>query len=377
MQQFVQIICQRIQAFTENEILALIPADTLAAIKAKDPHPFFQAYSICHEGISMPTILGEKAKPIHWLKRAVQSIKTAALKGVKFFKGHNDDNSTSGRRELGEVIHSFEKEIEGKLHHVVISYHPPDVREEVKQYDICSQEAEWDFFEVAGNLVADAVGKITGIALGSSDKEEPAFSGARRLGLMQAFGADNSDKNKGGQEMPIDLTTVTFNDLIVEVKRRNTFPSQIYTLDEIKADRIVKPAFDEAEALKGQLTAKDNEIKQLKTNQETLNKQTQQSTAKQRWMNLLTNGDVKLTDLQKKYAEENFKEDQIPDLTDDGLKKFRDSLLSAYQKNAAFFGSGKEPETHTNQGGKSGTENKNDLTKAANNELLLEDVSLE
>lgn len=375
MQQFVTLVCSRIQAFTDSEILALVPAETLKAIKEKDPHPFFQAYSICHEGVSMPRLIGDTAKPIHWTKKAVQSIKNVIKNGVKFFLGHNEDNSTTGRRELGEVVHSFEKEIDGALHHVVISYHSPDVREEVKKYDICSQEAEWSFFDVAGNLIADAMDKMTGIALQSSSVAEPAFSGARRLGLVQAFGAENLNNNKGGQEMPLDLTTVTFNDLIAEVKRRNTFPSQIYSLDEIKADNKIKPTFDEVETLKGQVKTKDEEIKQLKTNQEELNKKTQLSTAKQRFTNLLNGGDVKLTDLQKNYMEKKFKEDKISDLTDEGLKKLRDDLLVSYQEDVAIFGTGDK--TIPGTGGGSGTIEKDDLTKASNNELLAEDVSLQ
>jgi len=376
MQQFVTLVCHKIQAFTENEILALIPSEMLKAIKDKDPHPFFQAYSICHEGVSMPKLLGDTAKPIHWTKRAVQSIKNVIKNGVKFFLGHNKDNSTAGRRELGEVVHSFEKEIDGALHHIVISYHKPDVREEVKKYDICSQEAEWEFFDIAGNMVADAMDKITGIALQSSEVAEPAFSGARRLGLVQAFGAESANKDKGGQEMPIDLTTVGFNDLIVEVKRRNTFPSQIYSLDEIKADNKIKPTFDEIETLKGQLKTKDEEIKQLKEEKVQLDKKTQLSTAKQRFTNLLNSEEVKLTDLQKTYMEKKFKEDKVSDLTDEGLKKLRDDLLISYQEDVAIFGPG-DGKTIPGAGGGSGTDNKDDLTKASNNELLTEDVSLE
>ena len=98
-------------------------------------------------------------------------------------------------------MHSFEKEIDGKLHHVFISYHPSDVREEAKNYDICSQEAEWNFFEEAGKLFADSIEKLTGVALGNSDQQTPAFSGARRLGFVQALENKLNDNIKGDLKM--------------------------------------------------------------------------------------------------------------------------------------------------------------------------------
>ena len=202
----VTLVCYKIQAFSNNEILSLIPPETLSQIKSKDPHPYFQAYSICHEGISTPSIIGDTSKPIHWTRRAVQSLKSIILKGVKFFKGHNADNSTTGRQVLGEVVANVEQEINGVLHHVVVSYHSPEVKEEVKKYDICSQEAIWNLFDQAGQVIADTVDKITGIALGSSDTEQPAFTGARRLASVQAFtqGEDMDDFTKAGSNTLLD-----------------------------------------------------------------------------------------------------------------------------------------------------------------------------
>lgn len=180
----------QLQQFSEAEILELIPKKTLIQIKEKDPHPFFQVFSICHPGVSKPKILDVKEqKPIHWTTKAVQSLKNIALKGIKFFGKHNKDNSTNDREEFGEIIHNFEKEIEGKLNHCVIGYFPDKTK--VIDKDIVSQESIWNIIDNAGKLIAHSIGEISGIAMGNSKEETPAFQGAQRLGILQC----NEDKD--------------------------------------------------------------------------------------------------------------------------------------------------------------------------------------
>lgn len=372
--------CLKIQALTNDEILALIPADTLSAIRAKDPHPFFQAYSICHEGTSTPTILGDTARPIHWTRRAVQSIKNVIKNGVKFFLGHNADNSTDNRRELGEVVASFEKEIDGVLHHVAISYHKPEVREEVKKYDICSQEAEWNFFDVAGNMVADTLESMTGIALSSSDIDQPAFSGAKRLGMVQAFGADTLENNHKGEPK-----TMTFEELKAEIKNKNVWPSQLYSIEDIKEDRKFAPVFTEAETLKTQVAKQAEQINALETEKTNLSKQTLQSTARIRLNSLIEKGEIKLTDNQKEYVRgitdkfDTFSK-YLTDFSDDGLKGFiNQKLTDDFPLFAALAAANNKPISQNggqvnNASVTSGTVDKNDFTKAANNELLEADL---
>lgn len=189
----VRLLLKNIHSFNQDKIIELIPQNVYDKIIEKDPHPFFAVYSICHEGVSSPVILNEGPKKIAWPRKAIQSIKNLYIKGVRLFKGHNKDSSHSGRKVIGRVIHSFEKEIEGKLHHIVITYHPPKYRNEVKDLDVCSQESEWNFFDYAGQLVAESIEKLTGIALANSKEQIPAFAEAKRLGYIQAF--DSFGKN--------------------------------------------------------------------------------------------------------------------------------------------------------------------------------------
>ena len=233
---------KRVEAFSQVDILKNISKDVLEKIKAKDPHPFFQAYSICHEGVSTPTVLEDnESKPIRWTRKAVQSIKRIFTQGVKFFLGHNVDNSTDNRRVLGEVVGDFQKEIDGKLHHVVISYHPPEVKNEVKKYDICSQEAIWNFFDNAGKMVADSIEKLTGIALANSEIDSPAFAGAKRLGYIQAFntiqggGPGSGRKPEGKNKDNSSKSNDPLDDLLGDLEDA---PEEIITKENIQQKAI-------------------------------------------------------------------------------------------------------------------------------------------
>ena len=174
----------QLQEFTEQEILNLIPRDTLEEIKKKDEHPFFQVYSICHPGISKPKLLDTKdQRPVKWTSKAVQSLKNMVLKGIKFFNLHNKDNSINNREDYGEIIYNFEKEINGKPNHCVIGYFPD--KSKVIDKDIVSQESIWNIIDNGVDLIAESIEKITGIAMGSSNNSSPAFEGAKRLGTLQ------------------------------------------------------------------------------------------------------------------------------------------------------------------------------------------------
>jgi len=375
-QSFLNLICERIQSFSQNELIDLIPKDTLAEIKQKNDHPYFAAYSICHEGESTPKIIGEGFKPILWTRRAVQSLKRFVLKGIKFFLGHNDDNSTNNRQSVGEVVADAQKEINGKLHHIVVGYFPN--KQIVANKDICSQEGNWNLFEMAKRLVADSVDKITGIALGSSDNNSPAFAEAKRLGMVQAFNTPGEgDKNTSGKEGKMPDEIKSYHDLKKYITQFNVFPSQLFTLDEIKKDREFITVFNEAEILKKQLEEKDKQIEDFDNKHKELDRQLQLSTAKTRLKNMMSNfkdskGNVtEITPKQQKYIELNFSE-SLDDLTDEGLSKFiAKTLESDYKKNAEFFGTSDSVPEITDEGG---TIDKTDMTKKDNNPLLEEDL---
>lgn len=525
-------------SLTSSEIMALIDPETISRIKATDPHPFFQAYSICHEGTSQPTILGDTARPIHWTRAAVQSIKKIVLKGVKFFKGHNEDNSTDKREALGEIVANSEREIDGKLHHIAIGYFPD--KSKVSDSDICSQEANWNLFENAGKWFADTIEKMTGIALSNSKVDKPAFADARRLGMVQAFvlqaggpgsgrrpeggssddelhnnatnqevadfienkikeneysfygvriedkkrnvgdvieeesksndvrddsrdfpdygseeynslegmggtsswkvnpdnvyeslentagtniendgkfeggfsyqyvyliGGDNNvtsrnldpgeiviknpkvigiirrgksiqaftadegDKNNKAGDAKMDLSTVSFSELAGEMKRRNTFPHQLFTLDELKQDKQIIPIIDELDKLRKEITDKDKSLKDLEAEKTALSKKIDSVSAKDKIAKILDEDNlVKTTETQRKFIMERFK--GLDDVTDEGIKKYIESEVKECKALIKILGVPEE-----NMAGNVDTTPGDDATKAKNNPLLEEDFN--
>lgn len=325
-------LISRIQAFSQFDIMEMIPSETLIAIKASDPHPYFQAYSICHEGVSFPKVLGKEPKPIRWTRKAVESIQALALKGLKFFVGHNADNSTEGRRVIGETVADKQIEIGGRLHHVVVAYVKPEDVEEAKKYDACSQEAEWNLIEKAKGWFADTVDKITGIALTLSGKESPAFEGAKRLAMVQAF----KYRIQGEKEMPEEKKP-TFSELKQLIKDMNVHPSQLYSLEDLQKDNVFIPTFNKLTDLEKAVKEKEDKIKQLEDGNKNLAKLQLKLNVKERFENLLKADDLKITDKQKAYVVKRFNTD-MDDLSDEALKTFINKQVEDYKVNAEFFG---------------------------------------
>jgi hypothetical protein len=376
-QAFVTLQCKQLQAYSQDDILNILPKNILDEIKQKDSHPFFQMYSICHEGISSPRIIGEKSKRIHWTRKAIQSIKNIVLKGVKLFAGHNKDNSHNNRDKKGEIIHNFEKEIDGKLHHIAITYHNSDVRDEVKNYDICSQEAEWNFFEEAGQLFADTICKMTGIALGNSKMEKPAFSNAKRLGFVQAFEYNKEGVNMANENSTGDVQ-LKFEDWIKMKEKFNVYPWQMFTEEELKSDRQFGKHFDELERLRQENESlkltKQEETEKLTQELKSLQKQIGLETAKERLKKIYDSQGA--TDKMKTFIDKSYdlNKEKLEDLSDEALSKFVQDQTKTFQNVMSIV----EPETPKQQesGDNKSTES-DDVSKADNNEFLDEDLDPE
>ncbi|HDY87479.1 MAG TPA: hypothetical protein ENH82_05095, partial [bacterium] len=180
----------QIQASVANlsadEIAQAIPPEIMQKIKAANQSPYFQAYSLAKEGMSKPRVIGEGQKQIAWPRKAVETLGTVIKTGLQFFFGHNSDNSTNGRRSMGQVVGKIAKNIGGALNQIVIGYFPN--RSEAEKNNICSIEADVEMTDIPGGMsIAEKVISITGIALANSTQEQPAFAGAVRLGSLQCF----------------------------------------------------------------------------------------------------------------------------------------------------------------------------------------------
>jgi hypothetical protein len=373
-----------LQAFSQNDIMKRIPQNVLDEIKQKDDHPFFQMYSVAHEGESRPKVLGKGFTPITWTRNAIHSIKNVMRKGIKFFDGHNISNNIQDKKELGVVIHAFEEEIGGKLHSVTIGYFPPETREIAKTKDICSQEAGWDLIKAGGKIIADACNSFTGIALANSNDDIPAFKDAKRLAFVQALenkpGEGDSPKSEGNGELQMNYNEI-LKSADRDVVRRlvsdlQLHPNQLFDLKGIQEDREFGKFFEELETTKNSLQENLKELEGIKTKNNQLDRVIQLNTAKGKLGNIYE--ELKTTDNIKTFIDNIYdkNKDTIQDLSEEGLRSFVANQTEIYQLANKGPGDGETPPTLPTGDG-SVDSDPSDYNKASNNPLLEDDYNPE
>lgn len=285
----ITTVIAKINASDQSEILSMIDPEDLALIKTSDPHPFFQLYSFAHEGESSPEVVGDdNPEVISWPRRAIESIKNIVLKGVSFFKNHLKKGDTD-RKIIGTIVASAQKQIDGILHHVVVTYHPPDMKEEAIKCDTCSQEAVWNFIPESGKRwVAEKIEELKAIAGLNSNNDRPAFSGAMRLAAITAAKinkevageAATPGEGAGEKTMEKELKDFSFAEIIKHLKTEcNAKARDLVTIDDLRDDRTFNPIFEEVETLKAQLKAVEDEKLKMSATLEELNKKELAATA--------------------------------------------------------------------------------------------------
>lgn len=182
----------QLQQMASSEIISIIPNDIYEEIKRRDPHPLFQAYVVGHEGEATGKAVGLGKKVLHWFSSAINKLWENLKYGTKIFHGHNVDSSHEGRQSIGEVVGKAIKTIKNKVNAIAITYVYPEFQD--LPLNIASIEAKVKI-NPDDNVHGVDVGEITGIALGNSAIEKPAFADATLLSQIQAF-ADKSEKLK-------------------------------------------------------------------------------------------------------------------------------------------------------------------------------------
>lgn len=254
------------------------------------------------------------------IRRIAEKIK----EGTKFFLGHGATNDTEGRESVGEIVASFVKEVGGRLSHIIVGHFPNE--EKVKDMDVCSMEA--DIYTDTDNIVGD-VNEISGIALGSSDKENPAFPGALRLGTVQCF--DESGQNSRMKEKDMALT---FEEIKTAVRQMNIYPHQLFDMEDIKNDRTFSKVFTDGEILKIENEKLKKEKSEIETKSKEAIRQLDVSSAAAKLNTFMED----LTDKQKKFITKLFKPESIEKLDDDGIKEFVENAKKEFAETARLFG---------------------------------------
>ena len=165
---------------------------------------------------------------------------------------------------------------------------------------------------------------------------------------------------------------MTFNEVKNAVKELNVFPSQLYSLDEIKKDREFGSVLTELEIIKNKMVEQEKKWSKEKSDLETqlssVVKEKDTITAKQRLNDFVSKDDLKLTDNQRKFILDNFNEQT--DVSDKGLQDYITKQIDIFQKVASVITPGQTMPIKTGDG-----KENTDPTKAVNNPLLKEDYN--
>ena len=180
--------------------------------------------------------------------------------------------------------------------------------------------------------------EMTGIALGSSEINSPAFPGAVRLASIQCFDTEKKQKtsgDEGGQEMP------TFEEVKAFVKSNHVYPHQLYgdNLDMMKSDKEFGKLYTENARLTKENEKLQKDFDEYKQKSEEAVKESQRSNSKALLKKLLPEG---LTKKQIDFIEDDFDPDKIDDLSEKGISDFITASQGRFTKVAKIFGADTE-----------------------------------
>lgn len=179
---------------TEKEILEIVGTDKIAELKkAGDPHPFFKAFVIAHEGFASPEqIETGRRERIKFDSESIKSMAGRALSKIVSGAHRITGGKFAGDApEIGTEIARTQREINGRLSEIGIYYARPEQRSDLERKKFVSFEAIWDTTRTAAGLAATRLRRLYRVAAGEpGDGLSAAFSGAVELASVAAFNDD-------------------------------------------------------------------------------------------------------------------------------------------------------------------------------------------
>jgi len=347
-----QYLRAELQHMAKEEILEMVPPDTLKRLKQTDKHPEIRVYGIGHEGEAEGTLIGKGKAIMKYLKDAVIKLYNRIKLALPIFNRHAETNLHAGRENIGEVVGKSLKIIGDKLYSLVAVYIYPQYRK--LPLDVASIEAQIEFLEEkSGKYKIEDIQEVTGIALSSSAVDQPGFPGATLLGAIQAF----ADQNKKGDNM-------TLEEIKKAIEAGKYKPSEVFGEEQLISDpkviehvkkekqgeyehrRRTDDAFDRArDEWNKEKTGLEEKIKNL---QQEVNKSKSsgifEEVAKER----------ELDDKQKAFIGKNlskFEPGEDPEKVKDEMDKFIDGQLEEFEKVSEIFGEKKDKDKDKNKPG--------------------------
>lgn len=378
------IVRAELQNLAKREILEMVPADTIARIKETDSKPEFKVFCVGHEGVANAQELsfGTKVvKAYHYVKNMIFKLGERLQFGTPIFDSHGETNDHSGRKQIGELVGKSVKMMGDKLSALAVTYIYPQFNK--LTLDVASIEGEVEYTPkgISSGDVID-INKITGIALGSSKLNTPAFPGATLLGTLQAFSKESQFNRKAEEKMEKQEVLDAVKDLGLKV-------TDIFTPEEIVASEPAKKAkqteYEHAKRIEDSLGKErekvislTKELGEKDTKLKTLNEQV----SKTQVSSLFTKSNEarKFNDKQKAFIERRlgtFKSDKSGDELQLEFDKYLDNEVKEFGEYAKVMGIKVEDPTAAPGAGAPNTDGKGEASKGLddpkNNDLIPQD----
>jgi DNA-binding transcriptional MerR regulator len=228
-------ILAHILAMADSEVLGLISPRTIKDIKREDPSPIFKVFRVGQEGESRPHIVGVGATVQRWFQSAIEKLTEKLRLGIPVYHNHGPTNASKNRQAIGEIVGKALKKIEGSLSSIAVAYIYPQFKD--LPLDVASIEAdvmapqdskEFDIKDVD-------ITEVTGIALGNSMMNKPAFPGATLLAQLQAFA---EKPHQGDNNMTLD-------EIQKAIQEGKFKPSDVFAPTVLTSDPFIKEHVEE------------------------------------------------------------------------------------------------------------------------------------
>jgi len=330
-------ILARLLAMSESEILGMVSPRTIRDIKQEDPTPKLLAFIVGQEGDATPNQVGFGPVVTRWYQSAIEALTAKLGLGTPIYNGHPGTDSETNRTPIGEVVGKLMRKIGDAFSTVALTYIYPQFRE--IPYDVASIEVtvtvpdNAQAFDVQGVDVQ----AITGIALGNSAIDKPAFPGATLLAQLQAF-AGNS-RTPGGVEMTLEDLKKAISD--GKFKPSEVFDGKALVEDPFIVEHVKEEKGSEYYARKRNQVEYDEKIKTLEGEKKALQDQLQvhaqaalKTKARESFESVLVERpklkeDERLVKFVRKQFDKSFAPTEEAKLKDD-LNKFVDAQVGEF-----------------------------------------------
>lgn len=224
----IDLIELEIQNFSQDIVINNIDPQKLKEIKMNDKKPEFKIFKIAHTGKSNTTVVGLGKKVLTWISSAIQNLHEKIKVGLKVFYRHTETNVHTGREIIGEVVGKFIDYVQNMTNSYSIVYIFPKYSS--LKLDVASYEGNLNI-SPDGNINPEDIGDVTGLALGNSETDTPAFEGATFQMAVQMFAESlNQEKEK----------KMEISEVLEFIKNQKVRPSDLFDRDTLEKDEVVK-----------------------------------------------------------------------------------------------------------------------------------------